>query len=374
MKILFVSHSLSRTGAPIILLNFLKWLKFNHPELVIDLFAFEGGPLEAEFKEVVDSFFCNVSKKKTKGVLKKFLEKIYKSPTIFDVLASNNYNIIYSNTAVSLEIALKVKSRSSESVKVICHVHELDSIVEILVKTFEEQSKHVDHFIAVSLLVSNMLQSKFNVSKDKVSLIYEFSNIASVPSFRLNKINKQFVVGASGTVHWRKGTDIFLQIANYVKKNYPEKNIIFKWVGLLSYPENIITRFDIEKLGLTEIVEFTGEVLDPFVHYRDFDVFLLTSREDPFPLVCIEVAQLEKPIICFSNASGTEEILVKGGGRIVPYLDVEEMSKAIIDYYDHPKKKHQDGKKSKKNFEPFTFNLICPQIFSVVKMFLEKRN
>lgn len=370
MRILFVSHSLSRTGAPLILLHFLKWVKKNYPELIIDFFSMEGGPLEIEFRELVNSFFCNVPTRETKGVLKRFLGKIFRSPSILEVLASNNYTLIYSNTVVSLDIALKVKSKSSESVKVICHVHELDSIVEILVKTFEEQSKHVDHFIAVSFLVSKMLQLKFKVPKEKISLVYEFSNSVSLPPSCLNKANEQFVVGASGTVHWRKGTDIFLQIAYFIKKNYPEKNIIFKWVGLLPYPEDIIFRFDIEKLGLTEKVEFTGEVLDPFVYYKDFDVFVLTSREDPFPLVCIEVAQLEKPIICFSNVSGTEEILVNGGGKIVPYLDVEEMSIAIIGYYDNPNKRIEDGKVCKKNFEPFTSDLICPQIFSVVEKFL----
>jgi glycosyltransferase involved in cell wall biosynthesis len=89
---------------------------------------------------------------------------------------------------------------------------------------------------------------------------------------------------------------------------------------------------------------------------------LLTSREDPFPLVCIETANLSKPIICFEKASGTTEIVSQGGGFIVPYLDVEAMAEKIILYYEDENKRIIDGKKANELFDAFTLDKIGSQL------------
>lgn len=59
----------------------------------------------------------------------------------------------------------------------------------------------------------------------------------------------------------------------------------------------------------------------------------MTSREDPFPLVSIEVGLLGKPIISFEKAVGTNEILQDAGGFIVPYLSIEDMAQKALLYY-----------------------------------------
>ena len=92
----------------------------------------------------------------------------------------------------------------------------------------------------------------------------------------------------------------------------------------------------------------------------------MTSREDPFPLVCIEQAMFETPIICFSDATGTEEVLKNGGGKIVPYLDIEAMGNAIKQYYDNPDQMINDGKKAKELFSEFTPEEKCPEIFKII--------
>ena len=122
---------------------------------------------------------------------------------------------------------------------------------------------------------------------------------------------------------------MFLQVARIIKKKYPEANIQFVWVGNEG-TDKLIIDTDIKRLKLSNVVKFTGEVSNPITYFNNFDVFLLTSREDPFPLVCIEVAKLGKPIICFKGASGTAEVLEQGGGKVVSYLDVEAMATKVM--------------------------------------------
>ena len=50
-KILFISHDASRTGAPMVLLHLLNWLRINKPGIQVDLLVLSGGNLESELKK-----------------------------------------------------------------------------------------------------------------------------------------------------------------------------------------------------------------------------------------------------------------------------------------------------------------------------------
>ena len=60
------------------------------------------------------------------------------------------------------------------------------------------------------------------------------------------------------------------------------------------------------------------------------DVFTLTSREDPFPRVCMELAALEVPVVTFDNG-GAVELVSSGCGFVVPYLDVAAMADRVLE-------------------------------------------
>ncbi|MCX7954404.1 MAG: glycosyltransferase [Bacteroidales bacterium] len=61
------------------------------------------------------------------------------------------------------------------------------------------------------------------------------------------------------------------------------------------------------------------------------DVFLLTSLVDPYPLVMLEAAYLQKPIIAFIRG-GVSEFVKKGMGKIVSYYCVEKLKNAIEEF------------------------------------------
>jgi glycosyltransferase involved in cell wall biosynthesis len=104
----------------------------------------------------------------------------------------------------------------------------------------------------------------------------------------------------------------------------------------MSKSEEIILNEDLKKMGLFNHIEFIGSVINPQDYYKKMDIFLMTSREDPFPLVCIEIGMMGIPIVYFDKAIGTQEVLESAGGKKIPYLDLLSMSEAIIDYYYNP--------------------------------------
>ena len=372
-KILFISHDASRTGAPLVLLHLLKWLNKNIKNIQLDVLLINGGTIASDFKkESTNTYVFSESHKPLKFsqvIAKKIFSKLgikqkEKKVLFFENVASNNYDLIYANSIVSLPVAVNIK-KNCQSSKLLVHVHELNTIIKMVIPAFSNYIKYVDKYIAVSNQVKENLVVNWEINTNTIDVTYPFS------LFKFNKSNifkesKIFTVGASGNAHWRKGDDLFIQVASYVHKNYPTAKIKFNWVGN-TINNKFIIEADIDKLGLNEMVSFVGEQTNPINMYKNFDVFLLTSREDPFPLVCIEAAYLKKPIICFEKASGTAEVINEGGGFVVPYLDIVAMGEKIMLYYKNEEKLIEDGIKAQELFTNFTPENICPQLYNIIE-------
>ena len=93
-------------------------------------------------------------------------------------------------------------------------------------------------------------------------------------------------------------------------------------------------RCDIERADARN-VHFVGVKPDPLPWYGLADVLALTSREDPFPLVCLEHAAMGHPIVTYRNG-GIVELLEAAGPEaalgVVDHLDVGAMADRVVDY------------------------------------------
>jgi glycosyltransferase involved in cell wall biosynthesis len=139
-----------------------------------------------------------------------------------------------------------------------------------------------------------------------------------------------FVAGGCGTLGWRKGTDLFLKIAQLSVRGGSGKRA-FLWVGGGAKGEEALQfEHDLRALGLQDCckrVPTTANVAD---YYYAMDAFALTSREDPFPLVMLEAGAAGLPVICFAGAGGGPEFVKNDKGFVVPYLDVEAFARQVL--------------------------------------------
>lgn len=365
-NILFITHQSARTGAPLVLLHFLKWLREKEKEINIMVLSLKGGDLSQEFADISDIYYeCTPKVSSKLNFLYKVKKNIFPksiNPYLNNILGKfeKNIDIIYANTIVSLPIASKIMEHKES--KLVAHIHELNNVINLLLPNLETYNNIVTSWIAASDLVKDNLILNHNIPERKVNRIYEFSTLITPE----NKIKKsKFIVGGCGTVEWRKGYDLFIQLAIQISKKYEWEEIGFCWIGFIPEWEKSKIEYDLKKAGIDEII-FRGETLNPEIYINQFDVLAMTSREDPFPLVCIEAGMLGKPIICFKGATGTEEILKMGGGEIVPYLDIEELANQIIIYYENRNKLKMDGKKGKDLFSEFTPINQAPKIFNLL--------
>jgi glycosyltransferase involved in cell wall biosynthesis len=81
---------------------------------------------------------------------------------------------------------------------------------------------------------------------------------------------------------------------------------------------------------------FPGPIRDSDLFFAGADIYLLTSREDPFPSVVLQGLDAELPIVGFEGAGGFAELFRRGCGVLVPLADVAAMSAATLRLLDAP--------------------------------------
>ena len=68
--VLFISHEASRTGAPILLLTFLTWLK-RHTEIPFEIILRQGGEITGDFEALAPVTLLSVQNAGRRGPLER---------------------------------------------------------------------------------------------------------------------------------------------------------------------------------------------------------------------------------------------------------------------------------------------------------------
>jgi glycosyltransferase involved in cell wall biosynthesis len=253
-----------------------------------------------------------------------------------DFASSNPSALVYANSIGSA----RVIDVLAPEVPVLTHVHELEFMFQALSSPpLGRLVPRTRQFIACSNAVRENLIRKHGVTPERIETVHESIPVNEVRAERsrqqvlqeLRIPDDALLIVGSGTVDWRKGTDLFIQLARAVCQE--RSHAYFVWVGGGSKSE---FEYDVGVSGLTEKMRLTGVVVKPADYLAAADVFVLTSREDPYPLVCLEAAALDKPIVCFANAGGMPEFVEDDSGFVVPYLDIRAMANRVAFLLDSP--------------------------------------
>ena len=336
-RILFVSHEASRTGAPILLLNLIRWIK-EHTSWQVDILLNYGGELSGEFAKLGNtSRLPPWSPRLRPSAIRDRLARRH----ALSRLRSTDWSLVYSNTAINGEALETVGGRQP----IISHIHELATTIRLYGEdNFDSVRRHTTRYIACSDSVKSDLTTQWPIEPHSVDVVHGFVHLppardeASKATVR-SGIREQlgipqdaFVIGGSGVVSWRKAPDVFIALAREVDKRRRSVDVHFVWVGAFS--DQVIAlkaiEHDLRGLGLEGRVHFIGAKPNPLDYFHAFDVFAMVSREDPFPLVCLEVASIGTPIVCFDYAGGTKEFVEDDCGFVLPFQDVDAMAEAVL--------------------------------------------
>jgi glycosyltransferase involved in cell wall biosynthesis len=260
-------------------------------------------------------------------------------------LLSSDVRVVYANSVASEKMVEFV--HTFLNCPVVCHVHELEwSIRDLGSDVMNKLEKQVTVYIAVSRAVKENLIRTHGISESKIKLIPGFIAVSEYSEAKAHKHREMVrlelgiptgakVACACGSIEPRKGTDIFVQVANKVCQNLRSDQVHFIWIGGLPHLANQMNK-QAASLSLGNVIHFVGEKRNVLPYFDASDVFLLTSREESLSLVMMEAAARRKPIICFSGSGGAPEFVENDIGIAISDFDAAQMADKLIELVKSP--------------------------------------
>jgi glycosyltransferase involved in cell wall biosynthesis len=337
LEIVFISHDAANAGAQRLLLTLIEWLRDKkgvQPKIVLR----RGGPLVPEFYRLGPVFEMESSADWRSDQGQDPLVRFCKSASL-----------IYVNTVVPGDV---VKQLAELKIPIVTHAHEMENAIKrwCVNEQFQQLLGRTDHFVAASPPVASNLKRVHDVVPTKITTIYSFIECHETDVQKLNRtaIRKEkqlpeggFIIFGCGTTDWRKGPDLFIEVASETKRLGFDGGYFF-WIGG-DTGEQYKLEARVRKLGLEDRVRFLGEVQDARSYFAMGDLFLLTSREDPFPLVCLEAADCGLPIVCFDQAGGMPDFVQSAAGYVVPFEDTKAMAEKVVFLHRNPEERARLG-------------------------------
>ena len=381
-KVLFIGHDATRTGAPLVLLHFLRWLRQNSA-VEFEILLRQGGELLGDFQQLAPTSVLHrglISKGEAK-LVPRLRRKYDLNPSIAKQLERlyprERFPLVYSNTITNGEFLIQFSRLGHRT---LCHAHEMRYNIETIGYPHAKPAAGVtDSFIAASEGISRDLQDALKVAAKKITVIQPFGH-PSVLTRETQRVAREkirtelgvggsdVVVGMCGAGHWRKGFDLFPQLAKTVGRLRPAGGYVFLWLGVDVETEEYQQMIhDRSLMGLEQTLKLIPSVSNPQDYLSAMDVFTLTSREDPFPLVCLEAAALGVPLVCFAGSGGAQDLIGADGGQVVPYLDIDAMAKAVLSLSEDDERRRQIGEVLRARVSDFTLETQAPKLLATIE-------
>ncbi|MDN3656730.1 glycosyltransferase [Ferruginibacter paludis] len=342
-KVLFVSHKANMSGAPLLLLDIVREFK-KQSAVPFQVLMMEDGNLANEFRLLGETLIWQKNSQHISVVEQSLLKKLkYRVNTITRgaeiLFRLRGTSLIFFNTISNGHILKKLLFLKA---KHICYVHELEAAIHMTTNKESLQAvlQNTNLFIACSQAVKNNLSERHAVpeknirvlpaplatvyrnKKDYTAFVQVFKDGNAIPAGAI-------VVGVVGGDEWRKGYDLFLPLISLYTNLYPASNVFFVWKGCNHRSFNsFFNLYDVEKFSQPNclLLPHGNDSIDTMA---SFDIHLLISREDPYPLVVLEAASFGIPTVSFCGAGGSTEFIETDAGISVPYGNLLSMVAAL---------------------------------------------
>ena len=360
-RLLVLTPDASQAGLPRITLDTLRGAKARFEPWVLLRY---GGPLLADFQAIAR--VTDVSLWPSRATLALRVRRKLYAASCARVIRCWKPDLIYCNGVGALQIAKWV---SLPKVPVVLHVHEMGTALDTHSRLHADLfAKWPDLFIAASQAVEHSLAAA-GVPGNRIRVVHSFAPAELATKADLQVRPKSpVIVGASGYTTWCKGVELWLQTAARVKARCGTSLYRFVWVGVSDDLPGRQMAAMVQKLGLEDVVTLVPVTPDPLSHFRDFDVFALTSWEDSCPLVVIENMLLGKPVLCFAGGGGAPEV-VGEAGIIVDSFSPAAMADAIVELTEDDARYQSLSQAGRQRaLEHFVTTSQVPKIISVFEM------
>lgn len=146
------------------------------------------------------------------------------------------------------------------------------------------------------------------------------------------------IVVSCGDPSHRKGFDIFIDVASQ------NPSLQFLWVGNINWDNQIHIQKSCKE-DIPHNLFLTGVTNNPYFYLSKSSLFILTSREDPMPLVVMEAAAVGLDVVNFRSSGGSHIITEECGYCILGKPNEEILNDFIRSYNFSDKRKNTSAQK-----------------------------
>lgn len=336
-RILLVSHEMSLTGAPLVLLYMAEYIAQLGYQPV--LLAPQNGPMVEEavrqdIPVIID-------------------EIIFQQEDRIKDLA-DEYSLVVANT---LSCASVVYALSGTEVPVVWWIHESKASYGALpdIDQWPQQIGENVHIYSVCDYAQKLL-TKFRPNYQSDILNYympDYSEAHPSCDFKLPEHGKRKVFTAIGTMELRKGYEVLAKAVRLLPKEVRDQ-CYFVIVAREADPEvgknvqMLCNQFEdcVKHYPLLSRDEIT-------LLHQQTDCLLCTSLDDPLPCVITEALSLGKPVICTENTGYASILREMNSGLIYENNDPALLAKGIAEFIGKPELAKQISANARATYERY---------------------
>lgn len=332
-NILHVMAGADAGGISMVVLNYYKYLDHNRYHFDVAITSDHIGMNGEKLIELgAKIYFLPL---KSEGIKK------YKK-ALSEILDTNQYDCIHVHENETSYVALSVAKKHNISRR-IAHSHttspssSLKNELRRLSGCFLN-GIYSTNMVGCGELAGRRVFGNHNFNKGKVIVLpngietKRFSYNQDVRNNVRNALNleQNFVVGMVGRIDYQKNNIFAIEIFKQIHKNISTAKLVIAGNG----PDENALKDAISSSGLTEEIIMLGRRSDVDQLYQAFDIFLLPSRFEGFPVAAVEALSSGLPVL-LSNTI-TKELSFGSAVEYLPLDNVSEWVSAALKYTNDP--------------------------------------
>lgn len=249
--------------------------------------------------------------------------------TLFNLIRSNNIEIIHCHESKGHSLAVFSKIIFNYKAKIILHRRVIFPIKGYLSKKIKYSPKYISEVICISKAVEKSIHKSTNcnntvVIPDMIDTQYLYPKLNILRTEFKIKENK--IIGYIAALTPEKDHYTFLNTAKFLLNH--DSNFHFVLIGDGKNEKEL--KLYAKKIGLDNKVTFTGFIKDAKKIISEIDILLFTSVEEGLGTTILDFFLAKKPVVCVKNG-GSEDIVINDiTGFICEKRDSEGLAKKIL--------------------------------------------
>jgi glycosyltransferase involved in cell wall biosynthesis len=166
-----------------------------------------------------------------------------------------------------------------------------------------------------------------------------------------------FVIGSAGRLTPRKGYASLLQAFARLLPDFPRARLVLVGEGEQG-PE---LRRLAQAAGMSDRIEFTGQVFNPLEYLARMDLFVLPSLSEGLPTTILEAMACGTPVVA-TDIPGTRELVTPGEtGWLVPVSDADGLRQTLVEACRSPEERQRFARQAAQRLGRYSYRTATQQ-------------